>query len=63
MKLLSWIFIMNENYCNVKKVNFDLKEIYLKNKDLSKVFQQQSHLIDLPSRKKHKHYSLSCLHL
>ena len=32
---------MNENYCNIniKKENFDLKEIYLKNKDLSKIFQ------------------------
>ena len=38
---------MNENSCNVnnKKENFDLKEIIQKNKDLSKIFQQQSHSI------------------
>ena len=36
---------------NNKIENFDLKEIYLKNKDLSKIFQRQNHL----ARKKHKH--------
>ena len=37
---------------NNKIENFDLKEICLKYKDLSKMFQQQSHPIEHPSHKK-----------
>ena len=45
---------MNKNYCNIKwKIeNFDLKKIYLKHKDLSKIFQKQSHPIEHPSRQR-----------
>ena len=32
--------------------NFDLKEMHLKDKDLSKIFPQQSHPIEHPLRKK-----------
>ena len=35
-------------------MRFDLKEIHLKYKDLSKISQQQSHPIEHPSLKKHK---------
>ena len=35
--------------------NYDLKGIHLEYKDLSKIFQQQSHPIEHPSHKKHKH--------
>ena len=34
---------------------FDLKEIHLKYKDLSKIIQQRSHSIEHLSRKKHSH--------